>query len=69
MKHRTIPRPTEPNIAGKIGGPQWNNQGFIDEQLRAIMRNDRWIIRGQIILIIEIVLICILALVLYALAR
>jgi len=65
---RKIPRPCDPSITGMIGGPQWNTQEVIDEQLRVIARNDRIIIRGWIIIIIELIAAVALGLVMYLIA-
>lgn len=52
-----------------IGGAQWNNQEVIDEQLKVIARNDRLILRGWMILIIELIAAVALGLVMYLLAN
>jgi hypothetical protein len=66
---RKTPRPCDPSITGMIGGAQWNNQEVIDEQLKVIARNDRLILRGWMILIIELIAAVALGLVMYLLAN
>ncbi len=67
-ERRKVPRPIGPAIAGKVGGPQWNNQTVIDEQLQVIARNDRIIARGWVVIIVELVAAAILGLAIYVMA-
>lgn len=59
------PRVVGSPSAGEIGGPQWNIQAVIDDQLRDIARNDRIIARGLIVIIIEVVVAVLLVLVMH----
>jgi hypothetical protein len=68
-ERRKTPRPTEPSIAGQIGGPQWNNQAVIDEQLQVIARNERIIARGWLVIIVEVVAAVVLGLAIYVMAK
>ena len=68
-ERHTPDRPIEPGVPGKIGGPQWNNQIVIDEQLQVMKRNDRIIVRGWLIIIVEMVVATILGLTIYLMGK
>ena len=53
--------------AGDIGGPRWNAQQIIDEQIQAIERNDRTIAKGWIVIVFQAMIVAAEAIVIYTL--
>ena len=66
---RITPRIPDEEIAGMIGGPQWNMQTVLIEQRRQIDRNDRRITLGYVAIMIEVVIAVMIVLITYLIVR